>query len=363
MSIGNLGQCALRHPPGNGNTKTVRTPAKTERVSAQDPLVRRASTAALLALGLVSATSVAAAERWAEFSWRAPPECPERALVLQQVEAVLQSHSVVIGSADVRGDVEHLGGEWVLSLDVLWGSERRVRRLTATRCEDLADAAAVALVLLIEPASPSPGVPPLLAIPEATAPAPASLHELADDPAPKEQPEGVAWLSSFTLGAAAVGDSATLGRPSAGASAEIHLRLFERWGLEGLGVLLPARRLDLSLGDWVEFSQWAGGLRVCHSIVQAAVGVEGCVGGEFGMLTGRGSGLNVTQNTVRDYWLAPNAGLRLSWHALPHAALFSRLEALVPLLREDYVFNRGQRAHTTPNASFRLALGIEFDLM
>lgn len=97
---------------------------------------------------VLSLASVAAgAPSRLEFSWNAPASCPDRQMVLHQLEAVLEEQTAELDSAAVRGDIERSGEQWVLSLDVQVGSARRVRRLSADSCDDLGKAAAVALGL------------------------------------------------------------------------------------------------------------------------------------------------------------------------------------------------------------------------
>jgi hypothetical protein len=334
-----------------------------------------AGVAAVIASVFGPAASCAAAEAtWREFSWRAPEACPDREVVLHQLEAVLQEHTLALDSADVRGDIERSGASWVLSLDVQVGDERRVRQLSAEKCEDLGDAAAVALVLLLAPArrsdaSPTPEGPHAAAQAAPTpvaAPVEIATHDEAADaeldvgpqPAADEDVPRVSWQ----LGAEAVLDSSTLAGPGLGASLQTQLERAD-WVFGAYGLLLPAQRREVAPGSSVEFSQLAAGLRLCRVLWRKAWRLDGCVGAEAGSFAARGSELDLTRHTVHDGWLAPSAGAQLGWHALPHATLLGRVEALVPILQESYVINRVDEVHDTPSVTFRVSVGLGFDLL
>jgi hypothetical protein len=333
---------------------------------------RRVAVSVALSFSALSwcGSSPAAEQPWREFSWRAPEACPERDLVIHQLEQLLQQHPVALTSADVRGDIERVGNSWVLSLDVQVGTERRVRRLSAPSCDVLADAAAVALVLLLEPSSdggtsaaslaptptPSEQTPTPVALPEAT-PA-ASAEGPADEPPEASE----ASPPTLKLGAALVLDSSSLAAPAPALNVETQLGLGS-WAVAAYGIMLPAQRLELAREDFVDFALWAAGVRLCRDVWQGAVEVGACAGAELGRFTGRGAGLNRTQNEVRDGWFAPNVGARLTWHALPHASLVASIDAVFPVLQEVYVINADSEVHDTPEATVRASVGLALDLL
>jgi len=358
---------------------------------------RRGHAFLVLALALGQAEPAAAEERRLDFSWSAPASCPDRQMVLHQLEAVLEANTVELDSAAVRGDIVRSGNEWVLSLDVQVGGARRVRRLAAESCDDLGKAAAVALGLLIRPlredaeSSPSvdagtsagsagdapiepsatarhPGAgpsPPDAGLPDEGQRDEGQRDEAAD--APEGNPAPLAWQ----LGVDAVADSSTLAGPSLGASIQSQLRV-GAWGFGAYGLLLPARSRDV-VGGSVEFEQWALGMRVCRALWPArperdgeppgAWRLDGCAGAELGRFLGSGSGLNRARNQVHDSWLAPSVGLHVGWHAFPHAGLVGRIEAVLPLQRENYVINVDEEVHETPTVTARASLGLAFDLL
>jgi hypothetical protein len=342
------------------------------RVLALMQAQRVATSVAVASSALMWGASSGAAEQpWREFSWRAPEGCPERELVLHQLERLLQEHPVSMSSAEVRGDIERVAGSWVLSLDVQLGTERRVRRLSAPSCAVLADAAAVALVLLLEPVNhlgtTSAAVTPRLTEQTPAPIEPPPVRPVASEsdagPPADERPDAEeAPPLVWTLGAALVIDSSSLAAPAPGLSVETQLGL-GKWALGGYGVMLPARRLEAVGEGFVDFALWAAGLRLCHAVWHGAVEVDACAGAELGSFVGRGSGLNRTQREVRDGWFAPGVGARIAWQALPHAALLGHVDAVFPVLQETYVINQDDEVHDTPRATLRASVGLEFDLL
>jgi hypothetical protein len=328
-----------------------------------------AARAGAIVAGVLALASVAAAaESRLQFSWNAPASCPDRQMVLHQLEAVLEEQTVELDAAAVRGDIERSGSQWVLSLDVQVGSARRVRRLSAESCDDLGKAAAVALALLIHPLRESaagadePPAARVEASPQPPVESPSPVRDVERTAEHDQEAQRVAAPLAWQLGADAVVDSSTLAGPALGASIQSHMHLAD-WAFGAYGLVLPARRRDVGMSGSVEFEQWAAGLRLCRALWNGAWRVDGCLGAELGRFAGRGSGLNQTRNEVRDRWLASSAGLHLGWHVFPHAALVGRVEAVFPIQREKYVINVDDEVHETPHVTARAGLGLQFDLL
>lgn len=329
------------------------------------------ASAGLLLSALPRAAAAAEAEAWQSFSWRAPERCPDRQTVLARLDAVLRERPIALSSTEVRAEVVPAGSGWQLSLEVRVAGTRRVRQLSAASCDDLADATAVALVLLLEPLSaeaagaamPEPPPPPPSAPP--SVPAPATKDEVVLAPEP-----GGAVDRHWTFGAAAILDSSALSAPALGAQLHSQLR-WSAWAVEAYGVLLPARREPVEPGEFVELSHWSAGLRLCHAPwAGRAARAQACLGLEAGRFSARGAGLRQRQSEAHDPWLAPGAGARVAWRALPHATLLGGVEALVPLLKHGYSVNASPEAaaperevHATPAVTLRAWLGLEFDLL
>ena len=142
--------------------------------------------------------------------WRAPASCPQREVVLSQVAALAAKDDVSwVRFALIRGLVDPAGDSWRLTLEFVGRKSVSKRVLQSARCAELAEAAAVAIVLAHrtgesanaewDAASPpategeaQPAGPAALSA--GTPPSPPSepdnvggarRHELADDAAPR----------------------------------------------------------------------------------------------------------------------------------------------------------------------------------
>jgi hypothetical protein len=83
-----------------------------------------------------------------ELSWRAPPECPQREVVLSRARALLGAKAPTTSSVRAEGEIQTRGDgfELKLAVDEGRGGERKV---WARQCDELGSAAAIALVLLL----------------------------------------------------------------------------------------------------------------------------------------------------------------------------------------------------------------------
>lgn len=329
--------------------------------------------AALLCCGcmVLSRGSSAAGESrdWnAVFSWNAPAECPRESEVLAKLSAVLSADGwgdafVDLGQTQLAGSITREGTSWVLALQVTDERGSRTRRLQADQCEDLAQAAALALALLLEQrpeaaateASATPGPPHP---PEAvSSPAMANGSSAPDAEA---TPKSAAESQGLALGVEVLVDSSTLADVAFGPSGQAQWRL-GNYSLAGYAVFLPAQRRAVSGEEYVEFSHFGAGLRACGAIAGGTLGVDVCAGGEAGWVSAWGLGL-VDGRKVDNFWLAPSFGLVGRWRGMATGALTSRLELLLPLRRQPYVINGTQTVHETPSWTARWALGIELNI-
>jgi hypothetical protein len=166
---------------------------------------------------------------------------------------------------------------------------------------------------------------------------------------------------ALTLGADALVDSSTLASVAFGASVRAQLRL-GRFGFGAHVVLLPPQRQAVSADEYVEFAHFAAGVRACGALADGTFGVDVCAGGEAGWISARGLGLIEAQQ-VDDTWLAPSLGLLGRWRGFAAGALASRLEVLLPLVRQPYVINGTETVHETPGWTVRGSLGVELDVL
>lgn len=320
-------------------------------------------------------------QAWASaFRWEAPAECPPQRDVLERLSAVLSSDGfeqkpLDLGETRIFGSIQRAGPAWVLDLDVTDARGRRTRRLQAERCDELAQAAALALALLLEEKwedavphdAPAAGIEPEEA-PEMKPPALAVSARSADakdslgTPAPEASPADSEALGiRLALGADAILDSSTLADASFGAGLRAQLGA-GRFGAGVHAVFLPARKEELGEGESVELGLFAAGVRLCGTLAEGTWGAEICAGGEAGWVSAKGIGL-IAPEQGDGAWLAPSLGLVGRWHGLAEGAVASRFELLLPLLRRDYVINRSEVIHETPSWTLRWSLGVELDVL
>jgi hypothetical protein len=92
-----------------------------------------------------------------DLTWEAPRECPRREAVLAQVEARKPGNSDTVPGWEVRAQVTRTGAQYRLDLTFRGPNARPAQRSVSARdCAAVADAAAVLIVLALEPPAPSP---------------------------------------------------------------------------------------------------------------------------------------------------------------------------------------------------------------
>ena len=280
-------------------------------------------------------------------AWAVPDECPNAQSIVQRLLTLGGGESHGFADAGtVRGAIVKDADEWVLALQIVQGDSEPFDSLTPGRvlrandCDELANAAAVAIAIALggAPEPPAAGAvggatdergrargrlgeragcrrgerrPSSLAPSSASAvaaiapessPALAARTDVPDAPA-AEAPGGEAavtdrgvprWRSKSSFGVASsvelVLDTTSLGGAAFGPSAQIELR----WGALGIGAYglwLPQRQITVAQAQYVELSLLSGGLRGCYRAARAAPSIDVCGGAEFGALEAEAKGL------------------------------------------------------------------------
>jgi hypothetical protein len=320
-------------------------------------------------LGVAAARpSSAAAEpspsgaRSAEFlTWRAPVGCSTAAAVRERVSELLGEPELDLRHVQrVEGRVTEAASGWTLHLTVVDAHGRRERRLASDQCQDLAEAAAVAITLAFEAARAEAASAEALSAPGVTPepePRPAlaeppPVSDVTDPAAPQATP---APVTTMALGLEVLVDINSLpvvapGLAVSGALrwSELRLAVFAAW--------LPDAEESVGLDQNVSFSLLSGGLRACYALGHGVVDTSLCAGAELGRLAASGSGLYRAQS-VSDLWLAPQVGLELGVPLAASLGLHLRADAVFPLLRHAYAVNETQDVHETASVAARLAAG------
>jgi hypothetical protein len=311
---------------------------------------------ALAAVTCLDARALHANEVATLLEWRAPAGCPD-ARAVERSLAAEQGHvlAALAGVGKVSGTIEPRDSGWLLTIELVTKGERSSRLISAERCDDLADAAAVAIGLALEQQQASAGAPAEHAghEPRALGATSAAASELPGaDAAPAS--DRVAYRLAF--GADLVMDLSSL--PSVTPGVGVHARVGrERWQLALYGAFLPPRELALGAEQGVDFSLLAGGARGCFSALESALFPAACAGVELGRFSADGVGLRDARR-ADNLWLAPAAGLELNpelWHGVFADV---RADALLPLIRKHYAVNDSDDVFRPPPVALRFYLGL-----
>lgn len=353
-------------------------------------------------------------------AWAVPEECPNAQSIVQRLLTLGGGESRAFADAGtVRGAIIKDADEWVLALQIVQaGGDEQFDELTPGRvlrakdCDELANAAAVAIAIALggapeppaaEPADarrtsgaaralgsqrstgsdgvgagPSSVAPPpsarvVAAIVPASSRALAASADAPDSAAVEALPAaapggdeaalmdpGVARrrspASSFGVVSSVelVVDTTSLGGAALGPSAQIELR-WASLGIGAYGLWLPERQIAVAQAQYVELSLLSAGLRGCYRAARVAPTIDVCGGAEFGALEAEGKGL-LDASRRRDPWGAATAGVLLGVELSRSLRAGARLEAVLPFSRERYLINRDLVIHEVPPASVRMAL-------
>ncbi len=337
--------------------------------------------------------------------WQAPAGCASAESVHGRVRELLGESALDLKQVRrVEGRVTRRARGFWLDLTLVDASGKRERRLGADSCEDLAEAAAVAITLAFdaaraaeareepepaaleaEPLKPEPLKPEPLQ-PEPLQPEPLQPEPLQPEPSGATEgsptsptPPTPTPSDAATGGDAATGDAATeTAAPRAGARLGLGLELVVdvsslpvaaaggsllaelRWSelaVGAYGLWLPGAEESLGPGQSVGFDLLGGGLRTCYRLGQGLIETQLCGGIEAGRLSARATGLLRAQ-AVSDLWLAPHAGLELRVELARAVALHVRGDAVAPLLRQDYAVNETESVHHIAALGVRAAVGV-----
>jgi len=300
-------------------------------------------------------------------AWDAPEQCPDADRVTARVRELAGDAAVDRRGPSVRGAVEReKGGGWGLSLDIASSSGVVHRRtLKAEHCDELAEAAAVAIAIAFGSEARSSERSPLESeamVAEAVRPSAAAAGLGVEEATASGAGGADAPDRGIGVGASVLLDSGSVASVAVGAALSARAR-FEPVNVSLYGVWLPERTEEIAPAQGIDFSLLAGGLRGCHLLLGSATLEAGaCIGFELGALRAASHGLLAGRDR-RDTWLAPTLGLELGWRVLPNLSLGSRLEAAVPIEEHRYVVDLDNTVRTTPDVALRWSLGIEADLI
>jgi hypothetical protein len=284
------------------------------------------------------------------FSWQAPAGCPSRDDLRAEIARLLGGEIRVPKGGDIKAVavVAH-GQTWSLAIETELAGQPGRRSIEAASCQDLADATALIIALMIDPnavaahaTQPRP-VPP---------PAPS-------DPAPQK-----ARRVAYLVGIHAAGSYGTLPSIDAGLGGGVGLA-GRRWRVELRGtyglrrdqrVTAPSPAPADSYG---RFNFVAAALAGCVNLGRESLAFGPCADAEVGVLSAKGLGVS-EGFPAQTLWLALGAGAYAAIPLGPHLSLPLHLDVVAPLLRPEFVFrNVPTRVFRAPVVGGRISAGIE----
>lgn len=371
MMLGSSERCLAWAVPTElaGSSRREHTLAMRRSASRKRSVAERLGRVSLVAAALLGVrTAAASAPTQTVLEWDAPAGCPSGDALQQSLVDSL-GEPLHFGRLDhVRGAIERRASEWLLRLELVEAGRERTRFISAERCADLADAAALAIQLAVTSVSP-PATQGALGAEQtsateslgiASAPHPDAARDTGQDP---EEPNAIApkrlaragW--SAGVSAAFVLDLNSLSQATPGATLAGRLR-WDRLELGLFGLWLAPARVAVSGGEAVDFSLIAGGPRGCYQLFEGALDGQLCAAFEVGRFGADGTGLSRDERRFSQWWLAPSVGFELLMPLSRLLVAEGGVEALRPLVRHDYGVNATELVYAAPLLGARLQLGL-----
>lgn len=296
-------------------------------------------------MALLPAGRALAAEPPVELAWQAPPECPQREVVLERVQAMLGGSSTRLTPLSATGVIRRrsTGFELQLAIDEGRGGERHV---FAQRCDELGGAAAVTLVLLLTSSGTIDGAdfsnresrsredgsprPPPRESQSKTAPPEAEPSDRDAPETPTQRTARLKWLVDAPLFGLGIGPlpkpHPALGLGLGVERGALSLRLVGQWGL---AQQLPAS----TTGYGVEVRRASAGVWGCVELSRASLGVSPCLQASLTHVFGRGYGPSLRPASQSETSAAVGLGLLSRWRIHERVALLFGGSAQVELSR------------------------------
>lgn len=337
------------------------------------------------------------------FEWAAPPECPERGVVLEAISRRL-GRPLTAEEARVEARVVRRARGFTLRLQLQAGGRGETREVVDASCAALADVVAVLVAAAVEPESGLVPGPPLEAEREDEAAVAERAEEEEAEPgsAPgSAQGNGPSAAQAMGPGEARLGEGrgsqpgealapgsdgarGGFGRPggfvralgggelgavprATGAVGFAGGLLGRRWRVELQGMFVTPQSARRTLSDGaveLRASLWAGALHGCGRLGRGAVEVPLCLGLEAGAMRGEARGWPSGRTAVQG-WLAGVLGAGVAWHASARWGLWAAAQvALAPVYPRFELGDAAQavRLWSPSPASGRLLLGVEVRL-
>ena len=313
-----------------------------------------------------------------ELHWQAPPQCPDRAAVLQQVDGYA-ANSQTPTPIVANGRIVEVGQGYALELTVRDGSGESTRRIEHEACEPLGSAAALVIAVGMDAVAvagswpvadaPTPATEPE-PLPE-PAPEPDAEPALAEPPPvyaePEPEPPAVSRKPPrqpvrprlLLRPEVQVGTAILPGIAGAGFGGAVGL-FGPHWRAEVEGAYwLPRRATVTGLDVGGRLSLAYGGARGCYVVTPGAVDLPFCGGVEVGSLGGSAFGEGIRNAPNRDVWVGAPLSVGVAWAPVRAFALYARGEAAISLRRPGFHLEGVGQVHRAGAVGARAVLGAE----
>jgi hypothetical protein len=293
----------------------------------------------LLGIGVLGAvaTIARAAAPAVDLTWNAPPDCPDREVVVNEISRLLGGTQPdrplpVQAAASQLAD-----GRWSMYLSTPAGE----RSFEGDSCARLADATAVIIALMIVPATdpPPPALTAAAPLPSPVAPSSRRFQILI-------RPEG------SVLGGPLPNASPGLGLAAGVRSGRLRLEVNGAWGG-------PSQQVNLPDGAGAVFSMTVrGGVTGCWTPWSQRVEVDACLGAQTGPLNGHGVGV-ATPETVQTWWVGLSAGGALAYPLTDWALLRLDISAGYSPNQAKFIIEGVDEVHQVAAWTASAGVGVE----
>jgi hypothetical protein len=272
--------------------------------------------------------------------WEVVDGCPDAATAQHIIGDFLEQRGTQLTAAAAASVIirQQPDRRFQAEISVRDASGSGERHIEGTRCDRVAEAAALIVAMTLESIE--------------------LAERLKSPPAPL-LPSGEP--TRFSISAGVTGDIGSLPLPSLGVSVGLGLQL----GLsrvEATGTAwLPRLGVDPSSGGAGEIGLFSAGIRGCYDVLRAAgdtLGVGPCLGAEVGLSFGRGVNQTPEARSEQGAWWAVLAGVELRQRTESGFGTWFSLEAGVPISRPVYVIEGAGRIFRASPVLGRAALGI-----
>jgi hypothetical protein len=240
---------------------------------------------------------------------------------------------------------------------VIEQSQRELQRtVRASACDELANAAALIVALLIDPTLRTTDEP----LGDATVPEEPAA-ERAARPRSRETPSEPSLLPQLRVVAGPVADVGSLPAPAPGLElgagvelGSIAVTLSGAWFPYSRRSILPASDGQPEKGGTFQLA--TGLTRVCYRPIER-IEFAGCGAIELGVLRGNGYG-TASEITSDVFWVALGPGLETGVHVTERVVLRGAGDLLFALRRPNFVLEGVGEVHEPGALSVRLAMGL-----